>query len=208
MKKGKLIVISGFSGVGKGTVVNFLKENYNDFALSVSVTTRKARNNEIPGVHYHFISNEEFEEMVNGDELLEYAGYINKYYGTPKKFVEDNINNGVDVLLEIETKGALQVKKKKPEAILIFILPPSAEELKNRLIGRNTESREVIKKRLKKAAEETKTMDQYDFFVLNDKIEKCAKDIEDIKNDTNPSILESDIVNKIKKEVLEFEKGE
>ena len=150
MKKGKLLVISGFSGVGKGTVVKYLKEHKDTYKVSVSVTTREPRPNEIPGVHYHYISNEQFETMINENKLLEYAGYVDHYYGTPREFVETNLNSGNDVILEIETKGALQVKKNMPEAILIFILPPSADELRNRLVGRNTETEEVINDRLKR----------------------------------------------------------
>ena len=109
MKKGKLLVISGFSGVGKGTVVKYLKEHKDTYKVSVSVTTREPRPNEIPGVHYHYISNEQFETMINENKLLEYAGYVDHYYGTPREFVETNLNSGNDVILEIETKGALQV---------------------------------------------------------------------------------------------------
>lgn len=206
MSKGKLLVISGFSGVGKGTVVKYLKDNYNDFELSISVTTREPRENEVEGVHYFFVSNDEFNEMVKKDELLEHAGFVEHFYGTPRKFVEDKLNKGIDVVLEIETKGALQIKEKMPEAILIFVLPPSAEELKNRLFGRNTETEEVIFERLKKASKETSTLDKYDYFVLNDDVEKCAKHIEDIKNNNNPKIIDSEIVEKIKKEILAFGK--
>ena len=117
MKKGKLLIISGFSGVGKGTVVKYLREHYENYEFSVSVTTRQPRENEVNGVHYHFISNNLFEEMVKSDRLLEHAGYVDHYYGTPREFVEENINKGKDVILEIETKGALQVKEKMPEAL-------------------------------------------------------------------------------------------
>ena len=141
--------------------------------------------------------------MINENKLLEYAGYVDHYYGTPREFVETNLNSGNDVILEIETKGALQVKKNMPEAILIFILPPSADELRNRLVGRNTETEEVINDRLKKAAEETDNMEKY-YFVLNDEVEKCAKHIENIKNDNNPQSLDMDFVNQIKSEILKF----
>lgn len=208
MEKGKLLVISGFSGVGKGTVVNYLKEHSDKYKVSVSVTTREPRENEIPGVHYHFITNEEFEEMIHENKLLEHAGYVDHYYGTPRDFVEESLEKGNDVILEIETKGALQVKANKPDAILIFILPPSAEELKNRLVGRQTETEEVIAERLKKAAEETDNIEKYDYYVLNDEVDKCAKHIENIKNNNNPESLDMDFVNQIKGEVLEFAKGE
>lgn len=208
MKKGKLLVISGFSGVGKGTVVNYLKEHNDNYKISVSVTTREPRENEIPGVHYHFITNEVFEKMINEGKLLEHAGYVDHYYGTPREFVEKHLEEGKDVILEIETKGALQVKKNMPEAVLIFILPPSAVELKNRLVGRQTETEEVIAERLKKAAEETDNIEKYDYYVLNDEVEKCAKHIENIKNNNNPKSLDRDFVNQIKSEVLEFAKGD
>ena len=180
MKKGKLLVISGFSGVGKGTVVKYLKEHKDPYKVSVSVTTREPRPNEIPGVHYHYISNEQFETMINENKLLEYAGYVDHYYGTPREFVETNLNSGNDVILEIETKGALQVKKNMPEAILIFILPPSADELRNRLAGRGTETDEVIYSRLNRAMEEIELIQRYDYVVINNTVEQAKKDIETI----------------------------
>ena len=207
MNKGKLLVISGFSGVGKGTVVNYLKEHSDNYKISVSVTTRNPRENEVNGIHYHFITNEQFENMITENKLLEHAGYVDHYYGTPKEFVEQSLEEGNDVILEIETKGALQVKANKPDAILIFILPPSAEELKNRLIGRQTETEDVINERLKKAAEETDNIEKYDYYVLNDEGEKCAQHIENIKNN-NPQSLDMDFVNQIKSEVLMFAKGD
>lgn len=208
MEKGKLLVISGFSGVGKGTVVNYLKEHSDNYRVSISVTTREPRENEKDGVHYHFITNEQFEKMIEQERLLEHAGYVDHYYGTPKDFVEKSLEEGNDVILEIETKGALQVKTNMPEAILIFILPPSAEELKNRLVGRQTETEEVINERLKKAAEETDNIEKYDYYVLNDQVDKCAKHIEDIKNNNNPESLDMGFVNQIKSEVLMFAEGD
>lgn len=208
MEKGKLLVISGFSGVGKGTVVNYLKEHSDNYRVSISVTTREPRENEKDGVHYHFITNEQFEKMIEQERLLEHAGYVDHYYGTPKDFVEKSLEEGNDVILEIETKGALQVKTNMAEAILIFILPPSAEELKNRLVGRQTETEEVINERLKKAAEETDNIEKYDYYVLNDQVDKCAKHIEDIKNNNNPESLDMGFVNQIKSEVLMFAEGD
>ncbi len=208
MKKGKLLVISGFSGVGKGTVVNYLKEHSDNYRISVSVTTREPRENEEDGVHYHFITNEQFEKMIEQERLLEHAGYVDHYYGTPKEFVEQSLEEGNDVILEIETKGALQVKANMPEAILIFILPPSAEELKNRLVGRQTETEDVINERLKKAAEETDNIEKYDYYVLNDEVDKCAQHIENIKNNKNSKSLDMNFVNQIKSEVLMFAEGD
>ena len=135
-RAGKLVVISGFSGVGKGTVVGRLLNDYDHYTLSVSMTTRKPREGEVHGVNYYFVSNEEFEEMIRNGGLLEYAGYADHYYGTPRSFVEENMANGKDVILEIEVQGAMQIKKAFPDAVLIFITTPSAAVMAKRLIGR------------------------------------------------------------------------
>lgn len=208
MKKGNLLIISGFSGVGKGTVVKHIMDNYDDYRLSVSVTTRKPRNYETDGVHYHFITNDKFENMVNNNQLLEHAGYVNNYYGTPREFVDTNIEQGNNVILEIETKGAIQVKKVMPDAKMIFVLPPDADTLKARLIGRNTETIDVINQRLKKAAEETDVLDNYEYFVINDIVDKCAANIDKIAKDNNPELADSDFVENIKKDIMKFSKGE
>lgn len=208
MKKGKLLIISGFSGVGKGTVVKYMQENFADYNVSVSATTRQPRENEINGIHYHYITDEQFKEMINNDQLLEYASYVDHYYGTPRAFVETNIEQGRNVILEIETQGALKVKAKMPEAVMIFILPPNAETLRQRLIGRNTESEEVIQKRLEKAAEETEVIDYYEYFVINDEIEKCANNINKIVTGDKPDLPDKEQVSKIKKDILKFLKGE
>lgn len=208
MKKGKLLIISGFSGVGKGTVVDYIMNNYNDYRLSISVTTRSPRDYEEDGVQYHFITDEKFEKMVENNQLLEHAGYVNHYYGTPRSFVENNIELGNNVILEIETKGAIQVKKVMPDARMIFVLPPDADTLKARLVGRNTESIEVINERLKKAAEETDVLDNYEYFVINDVVENCAANIDKIANDNNPGLADSDFVKNIKKDIMKFSKGE
>ena len=137
--EGKLVVISGFSGAGKGTVIGRLMEKNEGYALSVSMTTRKPRDGETDGVQYHFVENELFEELIRKDGLLEHAGFVDNYYGTPRAFVEENRAAGRDVLLEIEVQGAMQIREKFPDAVLIFVTPPTAEELKNRLFGRKTE---------------------------------------------------------------------
>ena len=198
MKKGKLLIISGFSGVGKGTVVKYILDNYSDYKISISATTRSPREGEVDGTHYHFLTTEKFEDMIKNNQLLEYANYVGNYYGTPRDFVEKNINEGNNVILEIETQGALQVKKMMPEAVMIFVLPPNADTLKERLVGRQTETMEVINKRLSKAAEETGVIDKYDYFVINDEIADCAACINDIVTDNNPELIGSDCVNKIK----------
>ena len=179
-KRGILTIISGFSGAGKGTVVDeLLKTHSEDFCLSISATTRKPRAHEIDGKHYFFLSREEFENRISKDGFLEYAEYVDNYYGTPKDFVLNKLEAGISVVLEIEIQGALQVKKRYPEAVLIFITPPTAEELEARLRGRGTETEEVIADRLSRAAEEVAFMDQYEYIVLNEKdqVGKCVSDI-------------------------------
>ncbi len=208
MDKGKLLIISGFSGVGKGTVVKYIQDKYSNYKVSVSATTRNPRENEIDGIHYHFMTNGQFESMIEKNQLLEYANYVDHYYGTPREFVETNINNGNNVILEIETQGALKVKKEKPEAVLVFIVPPDAETLKKRLEGRQTESPEVIMKRLKKASEETAFMEYYEYFVINDEIDKCASNINKIATDTEPELPSEERVREIKDDILKFSKGE
>ena len=208
MKKGKLLIISGFSGVGKGTVVKYILDNYSDYKISISATTRSPREGEVDGTHYNFLTTEKFEDMIKNNQLLEYANYVGNYYGTPRDFVEKNINEGNNVILEIETQGALQVKKMMPEAVMIFVLPPNADTLKERLVGRQTETMEVINKRLSKAAEETGVIDKYDYFVINDEIADCAARINDIVTDNDPELIGSDCVNKIKNDILKFSKGE
>jgi len=201
MNKGKLIVISGFSGVGKGTVVKRIIEKYNDCVVSVSATTREPREGEEHGIHYFFLSKDEFEGMISNDKLLEYAKYVDNYYGTPIDFVNDKLNNGINVILEIEMQGALEVKKKVNNAKLVFILPPSAEVLKNRLIGRGTETKEVISKRLSRAAEEVVFIDKYEYYVVNDNLEECVEDIRSIIDDRFADKLESTFVEQIKEEM-------
>ena len=153
-RKGIIIVISGFSGVGKGTIMRELTKRYEQYALSVSATTRDPRPGEVPGKDYLYVSNEEFEKLIKEDGLIEHAGYVNHYYGTPRKFVEDKLNAGIDVILEIEIQGALQIKEQYRDAVLLFVMPPSAKVLEERLKGRGTETEEVIKQRLARACEE------------------------------------------------------
>ena len=206
--KGLLLVISGFSGAGKGTVMKEIMKKYDDYALSISATTRLPREGEVDGREYFFKTVEQFKQMINENKLIEYANYVGNYYGTPRDFVEKNINEGNNVILEIETQGALQVKKMMPEAVMIFVLPPNADTLKERLVGRQTETMEVINKRLSKAAEETGVIDKYDYFVINDEIADCAARINDIVTDNDPELIGSDCGNKIKNDILKFSKGE
>ena len=176
-KQGILIVVSGFSGAGKGTIMKALLNKYDNYALSISATTRDPREGEVDGREYFFKTREEFEKMIAKDELIEYAKYVNNYYGTPKAYVEEQLANGKDVILEIEIQGALKVKEKFPRTLLLFVTPPSAEELKRRLIGRGTETMEVIEQRMKRACEETEGMDKYDYYVLNDILEECVESV-------------------------------
>ena len=174
-KKGLQIILSGFSGSGKGTVVKKLVEKYDKYALSISATTRGPRDNEIENVSYFYITRQEFEELINQDKLLEYAVYSDNYYGTPAEYVYEKRNAGYDVILEIETQGALKVKEKCPESILIFMMPPSIEELRKRLTDRGTETEEEINKRLQQAKRETKVMDRYDYLIINDNVDDCVE---------------------------------
>ena len=175
--RGSLIVLSGFAGVGKGTVLKSLFETHEGYAYSVSATTREPRPGEVDGVHYFFISKERFEQMIAGDELLEHACYVGNYYGTPKAYVDRKLEEGFDVILEIEIQGALNIKKKVPEAILIYMLPPSAKTLKERLTGRGTETEEAILKRMKRAAEEAAGVEQYDYIIVNEDADECAQEL-------------------------------
>ena len=204
MDKGKLLIISGFSGVGKGTVVNKILEDFDNYKISISATTRDPRPAEKDGVHYHFVDKSDFEKMIDNDELLEYAQYVDNYYGTPARFVKDNLDKGNNVILEIESEGARKVKAKMPEAIMIFVLPPSAKHLKERLVGRNTEDSTAIEKRLKKAVEETGAMKDYEFFVINDDIAGCASNIDKIVTDTDPDLPNEDEVLNIKQDIIDF----
>lgn len=173
--KGTLVVVSGFSGSGKGTLMNELLNRYPDsYALSVSATTRQPRTGEEHGREYFFLSKEEFETLIRQDDLIEYAGYVGNYYGTPKHYVEQQMEAGRDVILEIEMQGALKVKAKFPQTLLVFISPPGAAELETRLRGRGTETEEVIRSRLARAVEEAEYMEQYDYLLINDDLEQCA----------------------------------
>ncbi len=180
MAKGLLIVYAGASGVGKGTIMKRLLNSNSNFRLSVSATTRGPRPGEIDGVHYSFVTKDEFQNLINNDGLLEYANYCGNFYGTPKKAVYDMLDMGIDVFLEIEIKGFLQIKEKYPECVSIFLLPPSIEELERRLVGRGTEEPDVINKRLKTAKEELTFADQFDYTVINDDVDRATNEVLDI----------------------------
>lgn len=177
MNKGKLIIFSGPSGSGKDTLLKKLFEFHPEIKLSISSITRKMRAGEVEGEKYHFISREEFEERLSRDEFLEHNVYVDNYYGTPKQPVFDAIENGEDIILEIDVNGAAVVREKMPEAISIFIMPPSYEELKRRLVGRGTDSEEVIAQRLSAALSEIERAPEYDYIVTNDIVDRAVDDI-------------------------------
>ncbi|MCM3126361.1 MULTISPECIES: guanylate kinase [unclassified Paenibacillus] len=180
MSKGLLIVLSGPSGVGKGTVCTALRKRVPELIYSVSATTRQPRLGEENGVNYFFKSQEQFLDMIEKDQLLEHAEYVGNYYGTPRDFVEETLNSGKDIILEIEVQGALKVKEKFPEGIFVFLLPPSLDELKDRIQGRGTENQATIEHRMSVAEQEISLLQQYDYAVVNDEIDLACKRIESI----------------------------
>lgn len=207
--KGILMVLSGFSGSGKGTLVKKLLETYDNYALSVSMTTRQPREGERDGIEYFFSTKEAFEQIIKEGGLIEYACYCGNYYGTPKAYVEEQLEKGKDVILEIEIQGALQIKEQFPEALLLFVTPPTIGELEKRLRGRGTETEEVIRKRLLRAGEEADGMDAYDYLVINDDLERCVGEIHSIVNSArNTPIRNKDFIKQIKTELEALSKGE
>ena len=179
-EKGKLIVISGPSGAGKSTVVFQAMEGRNDLCFSTSVTTRKPRPGEVDGREYFFVDLERFDEMIKNDELLEHAVYVANSYGTPRKYVEDKLNSGMNVLLDIEVQGARQVAEKMPDAVKIFIIPPSLDELERRLVGRGTDTARAIEARLIRARQEYQEADFYDYIIVNDDANRAAEELKAI----------------------------
>lgn len=176
--RGILTVVSGFSGAGKGTIMKELMRTHGDrYALSVSATTRAPRPGEQDGVEYFFRSRAEFEHMIAEDALIEYAEYVGNYYGTPRAYVEEQRNAGRDVILEIEIQGALKVKERFPDTLLLFVTPPSAEILRERLVGRGTESAAMIASRLSRATEEICGVEAYDYLIVNDKLPECVEEV-------------------------------
>lgn len=180
MQKGLLVVISGPSGTGKGTVCKKLLSQRNNVRYSVSATTRKPREGETEGQNYYFISESQFLDMIEKDALIEWDKFCDNYYGTPKAFVESAIEQGTDVILEITVEGALEIKQKYSDCVLIFLLPPSFEELRRRIVTRATDSSEVIKKRLESATNEIKYAGKYDYVILNDSVEDAVLNIEKV----------------------------
>lgn len=208
-KDGLLVVVSGFAGTGKGTLMKRLISDYDNYALSVSMTTRNPRPGEEHGREYFFVSKEEFEKTIAEDGLIEYACYVENYYGTPKDYVNSQRAAGKNVLLEIELQGALKVKEKFPEAVLVFVLPPSGKILKERLVGRGTETPEVVEKRMHRAAEEAQYISQYDYIVVNDDLDTCVKELHAIIESAHhrPS-NNTNFITEIQNELSQMAKGE
>ena len=208
-RKGILVVVSGFSGAGKGTVMKRLIQKYDDYALSISVTTRKPREGERDGIEYFFKTKEEVETMIENDEFLEYARYVDNYYGTPRFYVEEMLAKGKNVILEIEIQGAMQIKSKNPEAVLVFVTPPSFEELRNRLVGRGTETADVIESRLRRASEEAEGMPSYDYILVNDQVEDCVDRLHQIiLSERAKAQRNEEFINTIRQEARIFMKGD
>ncbi len=209
MNKGILIVLSGFSGAGKGTLMKELLKTYDNYALSISMTTRNPRPGEEDGREYFFSTREAFEEKIAQNGLIEYAEYCGNYYGTPRDYVERMLEEGKDVILEIEIQGMRKVKKMFPQMLSLFVTPPSAAELERRLRGRGTETEEVIRKRLGRASEESCGVEDYDYIVINDRLEECVKEIHGIVQAAKrASGRNMEFINQIRDELNVLSKGE
>ena len=180
MKKGKTFIISGPSGVGKSTVLKALLERRPNVYFSVSATTRDPRPGELDGIHYHFMDVESFRKWISMDQFLEYAEYVGNFYGTPKRFVDEAMDQGKDVILDIEVQGAIQVTSKRPDTVRIFLAPPSGAERERRLTERGTDSKDKIQKRLLRAKVEFQTAHTYDYFVINDTVENAVRELDAI----------------------------
>ncbi|MBD5545294.1 MAG: guanylate kinase [Lachnospiraceae bacterium] len=208
-RKGILLVVSGFSGAGKGTLMKSLVKAYDNYALSISMTTRTPREGEEEGKAYFFVEEKEFLEKIKEEKVIEYAKYCGNYYGTPKEYVENMLHQGKDVILEIEIQGALKVKKQYPDALLLFVMPPSASELERRLTGRGTETKEVIHQRMLRAVEEAEGIEAYDYILINDQLEDCVKELHNLVMAAhNTPERNQEFINNIRKELKSLSKGE
>lgn len=198
MAEGLLVVVSGPSGCGKGTICRKFLQRNEDMNISISATTRSPRRGEKDGVNYFFLTEDVFKKMISKDEFLEYANVHGNFYGTPKKYVLDKIKKGENIFLEIDIQGALQIKKIYPNGIFVFILPPSMEELKNRIIRRGTESKSDIDRRYKNAFKEIEYINEYDYAIVNDKVEKAVKKLESIVTAEKSKVdRQIELINKI-----------
>ncbi len=204
-RKGILVVVSGFSGVGKGTLMKLLTEKYGHYALSISATTRPPREGEEDGREYFFRTKEQFEDLIARDRLVEYACYCGNYYGTPRDYLEDQMEQGRDVILEIELQGALKVKEKYPDAVLLYVMPPDVDTLVRRLRGRGTESWEVARERLLRAVEESEEVTKYDYMIVNDNLEESMEAVHNlIESQHNKIGRNLDFVEQVKREIKAY----
>lgn len=207
--EGILIVVSGFSGAGKGTLMKKLVQKYDGYALSISATTRAPRPGEEDGREYFFLKKEEFEQKITEGGFVEYACYCDNYYGTPRDYVEKQLAEGRNVILEIEIQGALKIRKQYPTALLLFVTAPDAQELKHRLTGRGTETAEVIAKRMRRAIEEAEGMEEYDYIVVNDDLDTCVDEMHQIiKAAHNTPVRNEKFIKNIRAELKVLAEGE
>ena len=213
--KGLLIVISGFSGAGKGTLMKKLMEDYDQYALSISMTTRVPREGEVDGREYFFSTREQFEDKIKQGGFIEHAEYCGNYYGTPKDYVEEQLETGKDVILEIEIQGAMKVKEQFPDAVLLFVMPPSVAVLLQRLMGRGTETKEIILERLMRAEEEAVGIEDYDYVIINDDLDTCVKELHALLDKTHEEIQEqynprnyTELIENIRTELKSLVKGD
>lgn len=208
-RRGILVVVSGFSGAGKGTLMKQLVKTYDTYALSVSMTTRSPRPGEEEGKEYFFVTPEKFEEKIAAEGLIEYAVYCGNYYGTPREYVEMQLERGKDVILEIEIQGALKVKERFSSALLLFVTPPSMKELKRRLLGRGTETEDVVRSRLSRACEEAEGIEKYDYLVVNDDLDTCVKEMHAlIQGAHSAPVRNREFIENIRMQLKELVKGE
>ena len=208
-RKGILIVVSGFSGAGKGTIMQELTGRYEQYALSVSATTRAPRPGEEDGKAYFFKTVPEFEDMVEKGQLIEYARYVENYYGTPKAYVEEMLSRGRDVILEIEIQGTRKIRSQYPDAVLLFVTTRDAQTLRERLVGRGTESPEVIDRRLARAVEESQGIEEYDYLVINDELDECVERVHQIIQSEHERVRRNEAaIQQIRAELKAFQKGE
>lgn len=207
--QGILTVISGFSGAGKGTLMKALLAKYDNYALSISQTTRAPRPGETDGVEYFFVTREQFEQNIADGKLIEHAQYVGNYYGTPADYVFSQLKAGKDVLLEIEIQGALQVKKRFPDTLLLFVTPPNAKELKRRLEGRGTETPEVIRQRMARAIEESEGVEEYEYLIVNDVLDECVDNMHEIiQNAKLRASRNKEYIEEIRQELKALSEGE